>query len=442
MSGRGRAVVVGGSIAGLLAARALCPHVERVVLLDRDRFPAGAAPRPGVPQARHVHQILLRGLQVLEAFFPGLRAELIADGAVALELPQDIATHGGSAWGPRFRSGLATLCCSRDLLEHHVRARLWQEPRLERREATTAAGLELVDGQVAGVRWRGAGGGEGVEEADLVVDASGRASRAAEWLADAGYGAVPELRMDPAVGYASRLYRRPPRAPRGWRALFVSSAPPLLKRGGGVFPVEGGRWLVTLSGAGGDHPPTDEAGFLAFARALADPALAEAIDGAEPLSPVWGHRATENRWRRFDRLPRCPAGFLVTGDAVCAFNPVYGQGMTTAAVGAELLAGLLRSRPAGPDLGRRFQSRLARACRTPWLLATAQDRLYQETRGDRPDPWTRLQERYLQRLLPLAFERPEVYLDFLRVAHLVAPAARLARPGLLPRVLGRMLQVP
>jgi flavin-dependent dehydrogenase len=440
-----RAVVIGGSIAGLLAARALCRHCEQVVLLDRDRFPACASPRPGVPQSRHVHQLLLRGLLILEAFFPGLRGELVAAGATMLELPQDVATFAGSGWGPRFHSGLETLCCSRELLEHHVRSRLWVEPCLLPRESTTAIDLALGAGgeRVVGVRWRRSGGEEGVESADLVVDASGSRSHAAGWVEAAGYGRVTELRIDAAVGYASRLYRRPPSAPCGWKALFVSSVPPLLRRGGGVFPIEGQRWLVTLSGAGADYPPTREDGFLAFAHSLADPTLYEAIRDAEPLSPIWGYRSTANRWQRFDRLPRLPAGLAVLGDAVCTFNPVYGQGMTVAALGAELLADLLqRHSPVDGAFGRRFQRALARRCWAPWFLATAQDRLFRETRGQGPGAWTGFAERYLTGALHLAFQKPRLYLDFLRVANLVAPVASLAGPRLLPRVLGRMLARP
>ena len=206
-----------------------------------------------------------------------------------------------------------------------------------------------------------------------MVVADGRNSRLPDWLAALGYEPPQETVVNSFQGYASRLYRPPAGFEADWKALYIQQAPPADPRGGVVSPVEGGLWLVSLIGGDGDYPPTDEAGFLDFARSLRSPALYEAIAEAEPLTPIVGQRATENRLRHYDRLGRLPEGVVVVGDAVCAFNPVYGQGMTAAAIGAEVLDRWLRGESSrrSPGRGRVFQHALAQATAAAWQLSTA-----------------------------------------------------------------------
>ncbi|MBV9126363.1 MAG: hypothetical protein JO112_23690, partial [Planctomycetes bacterium] len=273
-------------------------------------------------------------------------------------------------------------------------------------------------------------------EADLVVDASGRGSRAPQWLKALGYTPPEDTVVNAFLGYASRVYQSPPNPPAEWKTLYLQSKPPVGKRTGLIAPVEGGRWMVTLSGRGGDYPPTDEAGFLDFARSLPSSMLYEAIRQAEPLSPIAGYRATENRLRHFERLARWPEGFVVLGDAACAFNPVYGQGMTTAALGAVTLDQCLRSQPAGParvhdGLARRFQRQLAAVNVTPWLLATGEDHRYPTTVGGRPSRLTRLQQHYVDQVIRLSTRDPQTRLTFLKVLHLIQSPRALFGPRVL-----------
>jgi 2-polyprenyl-6-methoxyphenol hydroxylase-like FAD-dependent oxidoreductase len=305
--------------------------------------------------------------------------------------------------------------------------------------------------RVTGVRLRERGGtdevagdGESIG-ADLIVDASGRDSRTPEWLDSLGFGRARETVIDPFLGYASRLYRRPPELPADWRAMVVSNVPPHQPRGGVLYPIEDGRWLVTLAGIARDYPPTDEAGFLAFARSLATPALHETIADAEALSPIWGYRRTENRLRHYERLPRWPEGFVALGDAVCTFDPVYGQGMTASALAALTLDRCLRERhrrsPGGDlrGLPRRFQRRLAQSNTTPWLLATGEDFRWPATAGGRPDLPTKIAHRYVDQVLALIVENPAVGQAFFEVLHLLKPLVSLLRPHVLARVLTRVI---
>ncbi|MBV8611036.1 MAG: hypothetical protein JO034_26700, partial [Singulisphaera sp.] len=415
---RCHAVVVGGSLAGMLAARVLSDHFDAVTLLERDRFPETPAARKGLPQGRHAHALLERGRGAMERLLPGLTGELVRAGAELLDATRDVAWMSPYGWYVRFPGDLRLLACSRDLIDWGVRGRVAALPNMRIRQGADVAGLIRGPGDevgVAGVRLRSraadAEGDRGGAElaADLVVVADGRNSRLPEWLTALGYEPPEETVVNSYQGYASRFYRPPAEFASDWKALYIQQAPPGDPRGGLVSPVEGGCWLVSLVGGDGHYPPTDEAGFLAFARGLRSRALYEAIARAEPLTPIAGQRATENRLRHYDRLGRFPDGVVAVGDAVCAFNPVYGQGMTTAALGAEVLDCWLQqgeSSHRGPGRGRVFQSRLARATAAAWQLSAGADSRFRTTEGPPQGRVARLAGRHIAGVMRAATRRP------------------------------------
>jgi flavin-dependent dehydrogenase len=449
--GYGHAVVVGAGMAGILAARVLTDHFQAVTLVERDRFPEGSEHRRGVPQGRHVHVLLMRGQLVLEQLFPGLVAELSAAGAQLLDVGADIPLRIRQGWGLRFTSGVTLLAGSRGLLEGRIRRRLAALPGFSMIEEATVTGLipTAAGNAVRGVRIRrGPTNGEerGPEEqleADLVVDASGRGSRVPQWLETLGYPRPPETVLDAFVGYATRVYRRKETGVRDWKAMMVRAAPPDLTRSGILLPVEDDRWILSVAGLGGDYPPTEEPGFSEFVRSLPAPAIYETVRDAEPIGPILGQRATQNRRRQFELLPSWPDGLVVLGDAVCAFNPVFGQGMTTAALSALLLDASLRrqvrhDREHLTGLGSQFQKRLARLNRNPWNLATSQDSKILEMLGA-PPPSRRIRwlRRYLEQVTILATRRPGVARTLLQVITMVKPPPALFRPGILgPALIG------
>lgn len=432
-----RAVVIGGSMAGLLAARVLADHFDRVTVLERDRYPDDPAPRKGVPQARHVHVLLMSGRRVFEHLFPGIGDEYKAAGAVEADTTQDIAWLTPAGWGVRFPSDLRMLGATRDLLDWGVRRRIAADPRIRLRQEIDATGpvLDPSGRRVAGVALtdRGRGGVSEVEPAELVVDASGRGSKAPQWLEGLGFPRPEETVVNGFLGYSSRLVRKPAVPPDGWSAMYIQHAPPARKRGGLICEVEGGRWLVTISGSGKDYPPTDEDGFREFARTLPDPRFANAVEGAEPLTPIFGTRSTENRLRHYERLARRPEGFLVTGDAACALNPVYGQGMSTAALGAMVLDRCLRDHGSRDGLAARFQRRLAKSNGRAWLVATGEDYRYAEVEGPPPGLTTRLMHRYMDRVTRLATKSPKVRLKLMEVLQLTRSPAWLFHPNIAAR---------
>jgi 2-polyprenyl-6-methoxyphenol hydroxylase-like FAD-dependent oxidoreductase len=286
------------------------------------------------------------------------------------------------------------------------------------------------------VRPRGATGDLDLP-ADLIVDASGRGSRLPEWLHRLGRARPTETTIDAFLGYVTRYYRLPPDPSRDWKALYVQPAPPEHTRGGVVFPIENDQWVVTLVGGGRDYPPTDDAGFLAFARSLRSGELADAIAAGEPTSPIWGYRRTANHRRHYERMRDLPGRLLALGDSLCAFNPVYGQGMTVAARQAQRLDGLLRARR-GNDLARftrGAQRAMSAVADDAWLVSTGEDLRYPTTEGARVTLATRISHRYMDRVIRAATHDRDVNAAFLRVLNMIDPPQALLRPGMVIRTL-------
>lgn len=418
------AVVVGGGIAGLAAAGVLAERFAKVTVVEQDTCSDPPEPRRGAPQGRHQHLLLMRGQLILEELLPGIRSELLAAGAVPLDLTQDVAWLMPSGWAMRTPSGQVALGSSRVLLESAMRRRVSALPGVAFRGGARVSGLTISPDRAA-VTGILLPDGEEVR-AEVVVDASGRGSRAPKWLEAHGYAQPDEVVVSAHIGYASRVYRLARPLPAGLRGALVRSRPPTCTRGGVMMPVEGGCVLVTLAGFDRDYPPTDEHGFLAFARTLRSRLIWDAISDAEPRTTIAGSRATENRLRRFERLGRLPEGLFVLGDAACAFNPVFQQGMSTALLGAVTLRGVLQGRRR--QRSRSFQTALAKVNRTPWSLATAQDLRFSHATGPSVGLRGRMLQRSLARVGALSTSNPHARLALFQVINMTASPRTLLQP--------------
>jgi 2-polyprenyl-6-methoxyphenol hydroxylase-like FAD-dependent oxidoreductase len=437
------AIVIGGSMAGLCTARVLSDFFARVTVIDRDAFPAGALERPGVPQSRHVHALLARGLLELDALFNGFRRTMLERGANPINFSMDFAALRADGWAPRRPDRINLLFASRLLIEAIIRELLRKIPNVAELERTDVIGLvaDRDDAlRVRGVRVRPRDGGAEREiAADLVVDASGRTSKSPAWLRELGLEPPPETVVDSYAGYSSRWFnapapeRRPP--DWWWKGIWLDPKIPEYMNAGVLFPLENNRWLVTLAGIGKQYPPNDEAGFMAMLDRLRSPILAEAVRLAEPISPVYSNRSMANRWRRYEKWNARLDGFIALGDAVCAFNPVYGQGMTSGAVSATILRDCLKLHGAtSPELPPNFFKALARFAQGPWSMATGADFAVPETEGERPRlAW--LFGPVMQRIMAAANDDEVVRNRFGEVFNMLKPPSALFTPPILSRSL-------
>jgi len=400
------AVVLGGSHTGMLAAAALAGLAERVVVVERDDLPVEPAPRKGLPQARHAHMLWSGGVHALEKLLPGVTAELRAAGARRAPVTTDMVVLSAHGWFRRWPESHHVILAGRDLFDATLRARVLADERVELLDGTEV--LELIGSSeaVTGVRVRGRDGQERTLDAGLVVDASGRGSGAPRWLTDLGLPAPEQREVDSGLAYASRLYLAPEQARDGFPVVNVQSdargdGP---GRAGFLLPIENGRWIVTLNGTRGGEPTSSNASgddFARFAREeLRHPLIGQLLARAEPLSEVAFTRTTVNRRYFYERMPAWPDNFTVLGDALAAYNPVYGHGLAVGAQSAVLLRDVVRRHGWGaPGVARRVQKAVARPVGAAWDLATGQDVFYPGATEEGPTGRDRLVAAYVDRLM-------------------------------------------
>lgn len=430
--GRTHAIVIGGSIGGLLAARVLCAHFQRVTLIERDHFPEVAGEnRRGVPQGRHTHGLLASGGSVLAQLFPGLMEDLERCGGVPCDPVKDGYWFHEGASLAQVESGMRGLLVSRPLLEGFIRDRVLALPNLKCIQDSVVDGLFASEpDRVTGVRI-----GPQVIESDLVVDASGRGSHLPQWLATMAYPAPAEDRVEVSLAYSTRRFRRVPEHLTG-KTIAIVPPTPAGKRGGVMIAQEGGTWTVTLISHFRQAPPLDLDGFIEYARSLPSPLIYDVVSNAEPVGEGVPARFPASVRRRYENLEKFPKGLLVLGDAICSFNPIYGQGMSVSALESLVLDEVLQKD--FQDLAKSFFQRAARVVDTPWSIAVGNDLRMPEAKGTRTLAGSFINW-YVSRLHRAAHSDEECSLAFHRVANLLEPPPSLMRPGLIAKVMLRGL---
>jgi 2-polyprenyl-6-methoxyphenol hydroxylase-like FAD-dependent oxidoreductase len=406
-----RAVVIGAGMGGMLAARALSDSFDEVVIVERDRLDAGAATRKGVPQAQHLHGLLKRGELILDDLFPGLVASLCDKGAQRLTLGRDMAWFHGHHWKTTCPKGIVATILTRPFLE--------------------AEG----GGRVVGLTHRsGQDGPEAFLRADLVVDSAGRGTRAPAWLAALGYDAPEMSFVGVHVGYSTCVFERPKTWTMPWKALMV--APGNSTRMAALMPIEGGRLMASAAGLLRDYPPGDLRGLLEFVRSLPVDGIHRAIEHLTPTGEVVTTRFPGNHWVHYEKMPRFPDGLVILGDAVGCYNPLYGQGMTLAAIQVEILREALRKARRADLAGfsRSFQRKAADAVAGAWQMSTSEDFRFEAVEGKRPPGYEQMRW-YLDQIQAATSIDPVVYERFLQVMHMLAPFPTLLAPSFAIRVL-------
>jgi 2-polyprenyl-6-methoxyphenol hydroxylase-like FAD-dependent oxidoreductase len=426
---------------GLTAARALANHFETVLVLERDALPAEAEHRAGIPQGKHVHALLAGGQRALDELFLGFEDDLVRSGAVPIRAGLDVrAERPGFDPFPQRDLGILAYALSRPQVELIVRRRVQQVASIELRQGCRVQ--ELVareNGSVAGVRYVDRDGAIVTASAELVVDASGRGTLTLELLQALGQAAPEETTIGVDVNYATAVFAIPDDAPADWKGVFTFAGSE--GRGALMLPLEGRRWILTIAGRHSVKPPGDEAGFMAFTGQLRTRTIYNAIEHAKRLGEIVRFGFPASTYRHYEGLTTFPRGLLPVGDAICRFNPVYGQGMSVAAQEARALDNLLGDRAAEPDplagLAAAFFTRTAALIEAPWASAAIPDFVHPETRGKRPENLEQMLK-YGLAMAKLAARDPEVHRLTAEVQHLLKPRSVYQDPALVQRVLAIM----
>ena len=443
---RSHALVLGASLGGLITARVLSQHFDQVTILERDAVTVEPQSRKGQPQTRHLHGLLVSGLDTLTHYFPDLSEALTKNGAIVGDMAENMHWHTYGGFRQRFTFGASAALMSRPLLESLIRQRTLARPNISLRDNTAVKGL-VTNGdrtRITGVEVesRGASTLRQAQDsahnetinADLVVDATGRGSRTPEWLTELGYTAPAESEVKVDVGYATRLYRRNPNDPNSRDWLLYTPEAPKESRFGGIFPIEGERWIVSVGGWAGDHAPTDETSFLEFVRSLPNQDIYRIISTSEPISDILPYKFPASLRRHYEQLERFPQGFLVLGDAISSFNPTYGQGMSSAVLQAAELDKILSNKRVAPELlARTFFKAAAKVVDIPWQLSVGEDFRFPQTTGPKPGG-VDLINRYVAAVHRATRFDPEVGRAFLKVMNLLEPPTSLMTPRILWRV--------
>ncbi|SAK64436.1 Putative epoxidase LasC [Caballeronia catudaia] len=427
------AIVIGASVGGLLAARVLSDFYSIVTVLERDAFPATDSPRKGVPQGRHTHGLLARGSAVLEGFFPGFNAEVVAQsGGLIGDVANDVIWIGHNVRLANGPSDLTGLIASRPVLEGHLRRRLLGLPNVRAMQHCAVRGLAADPARksVTGARVCIEGRPEEIIVADLIVDATGRGSAGAAWLQALGYAPPADEKVEIGICYMTRTYRRRPTDLDGRHGIVVAGSAPNW-RNGVMLAQENETWIVSAGGYLGDDAPDDDEGFLAYLATLPTMEIHDVVARAEPLTDYRRYRYVSSLRRRYERLARFPKGYLAFGDAICSFNPVYGQGMTVAAEEALTLHRCMRT--GSTDLARRFFGAAARIVDIPWDIAVGNDLRNPRVEGARP-PMLRFINWYIGKLHLAATRDSTLATAFLKVVNLMMPPSSLLRPSIVRRV--------
>lgn len=429
---RDRAIVIGGSMAGLAAARVLSDHFREVILVERDKFGAVGEQRRGVPQGRHTHGLLAGGLRALEGFFPGFFEEAQRAGGLGADLTRDAYWCYEQGEHRRFASDLEGLLISRPLLEGIVRERVRRISNVHFWDSHHVEGLmsSSDNRRITGVKIHGEIAARPVQ-ADLVIDATGRGSNSPIWLEVLGYREPKEERVAVNMAYATCHFFRSPDHLNG-ASLASIPATPTNRRGGVIVAQEGNRWVVTLSARSGERVPKDLKEFIEFARTLPAPYIYSVISRAQAIDEPQLARFPASVRRRYEHMSRFPEGYLVLGDAICSFNPVYGQGMTAAVLEAVELDKALRER--SRKLAQRFFARAAKIVDAPWSMAAGNDQRMPDVPGKRTLAG-RFLDWYLAKLNFAARHDMSAVIAFQNVQNLLAPPQSLLRPALMARVL-------
>src|SRR5215472_2913158 len=435
-----RAVVIGAGMGGLAAAGALAKYFEQVDILERDRLSPSAGSRSGTPQDRHPHGLMAGGLRALDEIFPDYKRDLAAAGAVPITFARDVQFERPDVGVlPKRDFGISVLCATRPLIELVLRHRAEAIPNITLRTASRVTEIvpATAGARVRGIRFVDGSGGSGTLDADLVVDASGRGAPTLTLLDALGWNRPQMTEIGVDISYATVVGEIPPDATVDWKFVLTLPDPPHVAWHAVMVPTEDGRWIITIA----DHSATAWIetwdAFREASRSLITPTVYNALRYAQPPEGIRHYRFPVSTWKHFERLARLPRGVLPVADALCRFNPIHGQGMSSAAKQARLLQDVLSRAVADQDpvaaLQTGFMAEVASVLETPWTMSTSADLAFPQTRGERPDNFVEAQ-RFETALFHAVIADPVVHRAVIEVAQLLEPQSLLQEPDMMQRI--------
>jgi 2-polyprenyl-6-methoxyphenol hydroxylase-like FAD-dependent oxidoreductase len=435
-----RAVVIGAGIGGLSAAGALAQHFQRVDILERDRLATSVASRSGTPQDRHPHGLLAGGLRALDQIFPRYKRDLAAAGAVPVSFAREVQFERPDVGVlPKRDFGISVLCATRPLIELVLRRRAEAIANVTLRPASRVIGIVPAAGSAGagGVQFVNGSGRPETLDTDLVVDASGRGAPTLTLLDALGWDRPQMTEIGVDINYNTALVEIPPAATPDWKLVLTLPDPPHLALHAVLLPTEDGRWIIAIA----DHSATTWIetwdAFLEASRSLITSTVYNALRYAQPPDGIRHYRFPVSTWKHFERLPQLPRGVLPVADALCRFNPIHGQGMSSAAKQALLLQDMLSRAAAEPDpiaaLQAGFMAEVASVLETPWMLTTSVDLAFPQTRGERPDNFAEARE-FEAALFRAAVADPVVHRAMIEVGQLLQSNHRLQEPDIMRRI--------
>jgi 2-polyprenyl-6-methoxyphenol hydroxylase-like FAD-dependent oxidoreductase len=435
-----RAVVIGAGIGGLSAAGALAPYFERVDILERDNLPVSAGSRSGTPQDRHPHGLLAGGLQALDQIFPGFKRDLAAAGAVSVAFARDVQLERPDVGVlPKRDFGIGVLAATRPLIEGVLRRRVEAITNITLRPASRVTGIVPASSglRTRGVQFVDGSGRPQTLDAELVVDASGRGAPTLALFETLGRERPSTTEIGVDITYSTVVVEIPRDAADDWKLVLTLPDSPRIALHAVLVPIEGGRWITGIAEHGRSAWVDTWDAFLDMSRSLITPTVYNALRYARPPDGIRHYRFPASIWKHFERLPQLPPGVLPVADALCRFNPIHGQGMSSAAKQALLLRDVLSRAAAEPDpiaaAQAGFMAEVASVLETPWTMSTSADLAFPETRAERPENFAQ-SRRFEEALFRAAVADPVVHRAMLEVAQLLAPHQRLRDPDIMRRI--------
>nr|WP_309100946.1 FAD-dependent monooxygenase [Fredinandcohnia onubensis] len=433
MQHKDKVIIIGGGMAGKLAARVLSNSFQEVIIMERDSEVTSPIPRKGAPQGNHIHALLHAGEQGLEELFPGITEKFYSTGAVKINSTKDLAWHHHGVWKQRYDGGYTTTLQTRPHLEWHINQYIKEVENITIQSNQTVKGYLYDEGnnRMIGVVLKDGS----VINGDLIVDASGASSFTYHWLNEQGIH-IPLEKVKIDLTYVSQIVELPENVSQDWTIKLLYPNPPHEKLAGSISKVEGNRYLVTFIGYHdciNDKEVVKENNLLHLAKRLQKNDMYQTLQTGTPLTSISVFRVPHITWRKIEKINNFPAGLIMIGDTICRIDPFFGQGMSIAVLEALALKGILQNQSL-ENLARDFHKKAANIIAPVWNMVLTEDFRYQETTGKKPFGLPILQW-YARQVFLLSAKDTNIYDSFIKVMNLKSPMTILMKPSIVFAVL-------